>query len=76
MSQTKNTPAVTWYKHEKSGRAFKLHMVANERARAIKRDTWPVTAVYEDEDGNIWTCPLADFRKKFVQIDPRTGKKV
>lgn len=64
-SQFKNK----FFKHEKTGRIFRLILVTNEYARAIKRDKWPIMAVYEDRNHHIWSCPLMEFESKFVEID-------
>lgn len=64
-----------FFKHEKTGKIFRLILVSNEYARATARDKWPITAVYEDRYGHIWTCPLLEFESKFVEIDPYKNSK-
>jgi len=65
----------TFFRHEKTGRVFRLILVTNEFARASARDNWIITAVYEDSKRQVWSSPLKEFEKKFVEIDPFTGKK-
>lgn len=59
-----------FFKHEKTGRIFRLILVTNEYARAKARDKWPIMAIYEDRNNHIWSCPLIEFESKFVPIDP------
>lgn len=75
-TQLGGSPLNRYFKHEKSGRVFELLYITNEHARAIKRDTWQITAVYRDQNERIWSSSLIDFEKKFVEIDSKTGARI
>lgn len=58
-----------YFKHEKTGRIFRLLAVTNEHARASKRDKWPIMAAYVDGNGDSWCTPLIQFESRLVELD-------
>ena len=65
-----------YFKHEESGKIFVLHHVANIDAAPEKRATWPIIAVYEDAQGQVWACEYQRFRSNLYQINPATGARL
>lgn len=50
------------YVHLKTGNLYTLLYVANEQAT---RPDWVVTAVYQDEDGVVWSRPISEFDTRY-----------
>ena len=55
------------YRHH-SGSIYSLIHIGN--TAATDRERFPITAVYVDNSGNVWTRPLDDFKATCVKIAP------
>ncbi len=51
--------------HTNGNRYFVLH-IANEYSKYPER--YPITVVYQGENGRIWCRPLADWRRSMTPI--------
>lgn len=60
LGLTKHSP---WQHHR--GNRYILRYVANH---ANPSDKFPLTAVYEDINGNVWARPVDEFLKKFKRV--------
>jgi hypothetical protein len=73
-SQESHVLKNTYFKHEATGRVFKLLAVTNEHARASKRDKWPIMAIYVDGYGGSWAAPLIQFEDSLLEIQGEAPK--
>ena len=63
MKAHKAEPENRWI-HTKTGNAYFLMHIANTGA---SKPGWEATAVYQDEAGNVWSRPMAEFHAKFTK---------
>lgn len=56
------------FAHIQSGAVYTLLTISNE---AATNPDFVRQAVYLDEDGNVWSRPLAEFEEKFIELTPQ-----
>lgn len=54
--------AQSQWRHRRTGRLYRVLCVANA---AATKSGWPVTVVYDDQDGHIWAKPVGEFTLAF-----------
>lgn len=55
----------TKWRH-RNGIVYEVLLVAN---LASTRPEYPVTVVYQGQNGNIWSRPLSDWHRSFVLVE-------
>lgn len=55
-----------WFHH--SGKPYIIVVVTNKAA--LDPEKFPLTVVYQDTDGNVWSRPASAFVRKFRRAVP------
>jgi hypothetical protein len=51
--------------HKKTGSTYGVLHVSNLHAT---RDGWPITVVYEDDEGRVWSRPLTEWGCRYERV--------
>lgn len=53
------------WQHDKTGKKYKVLVVANTDAELSRKDEYPITVVYQGTDLSVWTRGLGNFLESF-----------
>lgn len=56
-------PKTTW--QHRNGNVYEVIMLTNEQST---NDNYPVNVVYRGNNGNVWSRPISDWNRSFVEF--------
>ena len=62
MSENEIVPGSRW--RHRNGNAYTVLMLANEHTD--RPEKYPVTVVYQGDNGRVWSRPLSDWRRSMT----------